>query len=580
MNAYKTLAVAPTLQRCLVAASVACGALSLLFSAFFWARFHIDIPIQDTLRLLPVVQAFIDSGWGGVPFQDWVSPHASAHRVAVGRLLMALEYRYLDGDNSLFYLGSWLSIAVLCYLYFRVARLGTADRAGVSVFMLGMALIYTCSYTQTYNLVFPINALWYICAACSALSVYLMLFPVRELTAARALSACFFAVLAAYSVFSGVITCLVISVLALRYRNRQALWVPVLMLPFVILYLQQVKSGEELVLETLSGTSVHLSLGAQLLSVFDKRERLPEYVVAFLTSPLSATSSPLPYLFLAPSLCLVIYGWVNTVRRRCSTETTGGEAETFYLAMATICLGTAIACFVGRSFSDPTVHRYQTIVMLYWLSITGLLLHSIPVGRKPLARVAVMLLLLLAPAFIFYQETGFNLMAGVKKHLYATETEITTRLGAPNFRDPRFSGRRFSPDYIAFERFLIEHTPLGKRDAPDPDTGDRPLQNCEFMRIRVGPDRGRPDQLRRIKLTVEGKRLQRFRRARISDGHGLYGYLYPNPKEPTTIAKLVWDDTVWTGYFRGSLGDLPLQLVFEAALGPDVACRLPSGGRA
>ena len=563
----------------LAAVCLFAGVFSLFVNWLFWARFHIDIPVEDSLKLLPTIQSFVDNGWRGVSLEEWISPHAGAHRIAVGRLLQAVEYRYLGGGNTLMYLGSWLSIGVLCFLYFNISRLAKPTSTDLSVFMLGLALIFTCSYTQTSNLIIPITALWYIGAACSAFSIYLLVFPGENLSLLRASGACLFAVIASFCVFSGVITCLLIAVLVIQHRSKHALWLPVLMLAFVLLYLQGVTSGEELVLERVTGAPADVSLWTHIEALFEGREKLFHHTVTFLSAPLSKSPTPLSYVYVLSSCLLILYGWVTLARQWVAGTTRSGlEATTFYLAMATLFLGTAIACYLGRGFfSSPTAPRYQTTVMLYWLSIGGLLLHSLPGKQDARARAVYMVVALLIPTGLFYEQTEFRLSSVINKSKRASETEVTTQLGFANFRDPTFAGDRYTPEYRQHEAFLLQHTKL--RELPGFDTdaiGEQP-DACESMHIRMKRATSAPNRLRKLTLAIDGNSFQRYRRVIITGPGGNGGYLYAQPGGPVSIADLLWGNTKWTGYYRGSPESSPLTLDFDAVLGPDLRCRLTLG---
>lgn len=521
------------------------------------------------------MQSLVEDGWSSVTLQEWLAPHAQAHRIAVGRLLMGLEYKYLSGQNNLLYLGSWLSIGVLVYLCYKVARLSYPENANLSVFMVGIALIYTLSYTQTLNLIMPINTLWYISAACSAFSVYLLLFPDRNLTLSRAIGSCLLSMIAAYSVFSGLIGCLVVAVLACRCRSKHALWVPFLMLAFTLLYLSDVKSGQELVLEQMTKDDVDMTFAMHVQSLFQNRVKLFHYIVAFLSSPLSKPPSPTAYVFVVSSLSLVVFGWASLARQWYRGEAPKGEAITFYLAMATIFLGTALACFLGRGFADePTAPRYQTVVMLYWLSISGLLLHSLPAKNDPRITVATMLLVLLIPAGLLYTQSEFKLKFVSNRSNRANDIEISTRLGFPSFHNPRVRKDKFTPEYVRFESFLSSHSLLGAVTHSESASASDAPGTCDSMRIRFQAKSVDPRQGRVVSITQAGTGLQRFRRIRMTGPEDGIGYLYALTSETASLKTLLWVNMTWKGYYRGSLDEPHVTLLFESILGPDFSCKL------
>jgi hypothetical protein len=562
----------------LAALSLAAGFCSLLFSWLFWARFHIDIPVKDLLRVIPTTQAVVENGWSSVSLQEWLAPHASAHRIAVGRLLMVMEYKYGYGHNDLLYLGMWLSIAALCYLYVRVNRLPEAQHPDTSWFMLGIALVYTLSYSQFHNLIFPINSLWYISASCSALSVYLVVSRKGNLTVFSALAACLLAIVAAFSVFTGVITCLVVALLAIQCRSRHAFWVPVLLVIFVVLYLQGLKSGQAHVLEKMTGQEVDVSLTVHIQSLVVNHAQLFHYTVKFLGSPLSKSAPLLSYVYVVPSLCLILFGWVVVARVFFRGESEGAIAHKFYLAMATILLATAIACFMGRAFQNAaTAPRYQTVVMLYWLSISGLLLQTLPEKTHSLVKLACMILIMLLPVGLLYDTHATKLSREVNASAEASDIEISTQLGFPAFRGAGQRKYKFTPMYIEYESFLANYTPLSEKPAAVRQALIPPPAACQSMRISIKPqssEPGNPAHISNVKLFVENSELQRFRRVGMTGPQGHYGELYLKHTRPSTVSELIWGSSQWQGYYQGGKDSYPIVLTFNAVLGPNFECLL------
>jgi hypothetical protein len=562
--------IAPKL---VVAISLLAGFLSLLFSGFFWARFRIDIPVEDTISLLPLVQSVVETGWTSITLQEWIAPHASAHRIAVGRLLMAADYNYLAGDNSLFYLGSWLSIATLCYLYFNSARLSRPLYTHVPLFMLGMALIYTCSYTLTRNLVSPINSLWYISAACSALSIYLFTVPGKKLTVLRAAAACLLSIIAAYTTFLGVISALVLVLIAIQSRSRHSLWVTPLLLIFVALYMRDIRTVAEVAADNLNAAGgAHVT---QLEVLFNFKEQIFDFIIVFLSAPISKSPTLLSYFYVIPSVCLILFGWVMLARQWFTAQPESSSVEKFYLAMATVFLGTALACSLGRTgFNEPAAARYQTIVMLYWLSVGGLLIYQVRNLPQPGVKTGSMLLLLLIPMGLLYHQSAFELKPVVQKSLATRNIELSTRMGVSLFKDPRYADAMHSSQYLKFEDFLAQNTRMGATARHNTNAGLEVTRECDAMRLERVPRRDLSPMVKGIKLTVEDAQLQRFREVRLSRSDGGWGYLQEKTPEQASVSNLVWGKTTWIGYYSGGDGPSSYILVFDSILGPDYRCRL------
>ncbi|CAA0098439.1 Uncharacterised protein [Halioglobus japonicus] len=564
--------IAPKL---LVAVSLLAGFLFLLFNWLFWAKYRIDIPVEDTVRLLPLVQSVVETGWSSVSFQEWIAPHASAHRIAVGRLFMALDYKYLYGDNTLFYLGSWLSTAVLCYLYFNISRLSKPQYAQIPLFILGMALIYLCSYTLTRNLISPINSLWYISTACSALSIYLFVVPKENMSLLRAAGACLLAIIAAYATFSGVIGCLVLALLAIQSRSRHSLWVCVLMLAFVVLYMRDVRTVAQLALDAINETGAPNPYGTHFDVLIDFRKRFFDFTIGFLSAPMSKSLTLLSYIYVIPSVCLILFGWVTLARQWFSGESHSVAAEKFYLAMATVFFGTALACSLGRmGFEDPSNPRYQTIVMLYWLSISGLLLYKMRDFQFSGAKAAGMLLVLLIPLGLLYNQSAFDLTSVVEKSSGAKNIELSTRVGIPLFKDPLYADSINAPQYTQFEQFLTKHSVMGEQLAPEKHSETPPASACKAMQIKMEPWRKTASGVSTIRLTIDGRQFQRYREVTMSGPKGGRGFLYQTHGALATVSDLLWGGAAWKGYYKGDPGVSAITLVFDSVLGPDFRCQL------
>ena len=67
---------------------------------FYWLL-HPHLPVRDTWRLLPLVEQALQFGLGSIPLSEWWQTHSGAHRIAITRLLMVLDYSLLDGRNHL-----------------------------------------------------------------------------------------------------------------------------------------------------------------------------------------------------------------------------------------------------------------------------------------------------------------------------------------------------------------------------------------------------------------------------------------------------------------------------------------------
>ncbi len=383
-----------------------------LLSIAAWLRFHVEIPTDDISYFIPSVKIGIVDGWLGLSLDDWLAPLGSGHRIVVTRLLTLTDYAFFGGMNYAIYLSTWVSIALLFVVYLRAFdSQDSGDRTGL-YFIAGISLIFLCSPSQYYNLVKTINASWYVAAASSAISVWMLISAGKNLSFGRALLVCLFAATAAFSNFFGVLTCLVLPVVALYQRSRW--WVVVLLfsIVFLSLYMQGIESdgaaanpafqkgiaaaivknpefltGIVKKPEIGTGISQNSSIG-WLGWMSPNLEKVPRRICEQLGAPLSTKHPVIASLAVIGSLLLICFHWLKLAIDWYFRREPASRSVQFYLAMATICFGVSCATWLGRViFVEPQAARYQTIVMVYWLSISCLIycwIQHVGHQRKPL----------------------------------------------------------------------------------------------------------------------------------------------------------------------------------------------------
>jgi hypothetical protein len=360
--------------------------IGFLFSTMaVWLRFSVQIPVHDIVAILPLVESGVSDGWGSISLQDWLSPiSGNAHRVLVTRFLMLLDYSFLGGSNYAIYLSVWVSIALLVFAYLRAADIQLPGDRASRYFVAGISLIFLCSPSQYLNLVNPISASWYVAMASSAVCVLIIISAGNRLGLGHLIFACLFAAIAAFSNFAGVLTCLVIPVVALHQRSRLSGLVLVFSAVLIFFYFHGVESNPSAVAKsqtpamiTGAGTSAMVKLATQLKSPelwLNLLTRVASSVGLQLGAPLSAQYPFFASLAVLGSVLLIGFQWLVLGFRWCFEKEPDSRSVEFCLVMATICLGVSCAIPLGRAvFNHPMEARYQTITMVYWLSISCLI---------------------------------------------------------------------------------------------------------------------------------------------------------------------------------------------------------------
>jgi len=389
----------------------------------FW-QFHPHLPFRDTWHILPLVQQVLSRGWTSTGMDDWLALQAGVHRVALTRLLMVLDYQWLRGQNHLLFASAWLAIGWLWFFYsglFR--RLGY--RGPALVFYSAVCALFLLAPGQFFNLFSPIGGSWYLALAFSSAAIWLALRGGHQ----RLVASCLLAALAGLSNFSGALVFLVqpLAVLMRRGSRAEILLTLIIAVVYLGLYQRGILSFGLIV----EGRG--LDAGALAFQL------LPDILDAslvFLGSPLHAVAPLLAYPLSAVSLLFLAYALFDYLRR----VTERPEPACFAL-VACLCAGIALSTALGRT--DIGEIRYQSAVMLYWLSIAGL-----AASRLSSRSSQVICCILLAMTL------GLPLFNRVSAEAYLLNTvlrgEVLARLGFPlSDEQHRVIMPWMSPDQLA-----------------------------------------------------------------------------------------------------------------------------------
>ena len=379
------------ISQIITALSVVLAALLVQGQIQLWWLFHPHLPLKDTWHVLPLVHQVLTDGWLSVSAANWLEPHASAHRVAFTRLLMALDYRWFAGQNHLLYACTGLSLGWLWLAYMRAFRGSGASGNTQCCFQAALILIFLLAPGQFFNLINPINQSWFMALA---LSVAALLCALRGGSLSLGL-ACLIGTLAAFTNFSGALVLLLLPVAAVLADSPRRRVVPVALycLVFLAVYQHGMQSGFGVLLEYRAQHPDKFPDGLSALLLVCAQ--------AMFLGTLKYLGSPLSTHWLWPAGALVAVSMVFLCNRLYAALTRSGPknpGEMSAILVACLCAGTALATQFGRLlFDSPDALRYQTVVMLYWLSICCLAYYRLTPARAQAVSVLLVVAIVLLP---------------------------------------------------------------------------------------------------------------------------------------------------------------------------------------
>jgi len=571
------------------ACAVLClGVALLLATVAVWLRFKIAIPVRDILRMMPLIEEGLHSGWGSISLQEWLAPiSGDTHRVVVTRFLMLFDYTFLGGRNYAIYASAWLSILLRVGVYLKAAGLQLPqDRAG-RCFVAGIALAYLCSPTLYLNLVNPISASWYVAFAGSAASLLIIIAAGKRLSFGWMVLACLFAAVAAFSNFAGLVACVVLPVVALHQRSRLSVLVLVFSVVLVYLFFHGIESSPAPVssmgapeVATGAGTNAMGKLAAKLGSPHrwpGLLKKITTSVGLHLGAPLSAKYPRAAAAAVLGSVILVGYQWLLLLYRWCRGREPGPRSVEFCLVMATICFGISCAIPLGRNvFNSPLSERYQNITMVYWLSISCLIFFGAQAleGRRKLKTALALLACLPVLPLFWGVDSTMTLVTAMSNQ--ASRTQILGRMGVNAFEGKEDRAlNRFAPLIAKHMEFLSGY-------------GFGALDDRAFRRRAVPVEQWRCDGfslyatpstwpgVQSVQLQPQGISTNPFlARLDIRGNDGERGRLYADVPREYDLRSMFFDRRIWRGYYRGDVANsLPIMLAVDPVIGRRYQCIL------
>jgi len=437
----------------LAAASLVAGGFVVVSTLLFICEDHFVGPVRDFWYAVPLLEMF-DRGEGAlVP----LARLHGGHRLLFPRLLYLAEYAFFDGRN-VFLLG--VGVALQLALAAIVAHAVWVERgrsgASLTAFGLGLVAALAFSATQLENFVRPWNVHWFLAnsAVAASLAAGLRVADgVRSRSGAVAwgwwLLASAVAWVASYSMATGLLS-----------------WPLLLLLGFVLRWRPPLRLA--IGLEGALAIGVYLR-GSRLLdtgSSLESGAALVGWLLACLGAPLSWLSRGAgSALALGATLAAAALS-LRLVARRSATS----RSECLLVGLMLFSWGAALLIALGRASLWPEsweAARYQTIVLLFWLTLILAALLALR-GERAHQRALRPLLMLAALIWLATAVLPGHLRQAEQIASFAEEVRaanLALLFGVSDRRDYvhllTFSDRKLGLDSAARHRAFLNERGLG-----------------------------------------------------------------------------------------------------------------------
>jgi hypothetical protein len=574
MNKLSTLGTRPGSINVVGERTVAALALALAlawigWTAISWFRYHPHMPWRDLFLLLRQIMDLTEAGPELATLWQWFEPHYDTHRIAILRLLLLVDTRLLDGQSHIFYGAAWLCLLVLVFLYARLA-LSYFGETRCVLFTAALAGIWLFSPSHWWNLVNAINVSWHLSLTSAALAFYLLVRRAEEPRFREWCGAYLLCALAAFSNFAGVLAWLMLPLLACLIQPRALL--PTLLVSGACawLYAGGMTSDASIASQWDVGTAeviASIRLQAEAALAANTPLRILEKTLQFLGWPLFDRAPRLAMGLGLGSAVILAMALTSALISELRSSERLHPLFTFSLMMAGLCLCIALATQLGRLMEHPnhahgpSYERYQTVVVVYWLSVSVLVM-----GHRPRHGVGGPILFagLLLLAWVLQVPTGNYLREEIQSTQAAARLFDRGRIAHVNgLKLP--PGNRYIPEYVYhFDAYFARRQLAYRAPMPEPADMDR-VEQCatgtvdlEFGEIQEFTEypRGARPRAVNAKLTLPGSWMSRA--IVLYQGEKPVGRLSPVHRGDYTPYALVDSASVrWEGIIAGfGAGDL------------------------
>ena len=573
------------------------GTFFFLLNIDMWVRYHINIPSSDAILQIPLIASALEHGIWSTNLQDWFSIHAGAHRIALIRILMFVDYRFFAGHNYVSYAVAWLAIALILVVYTRAFRQSYRSETVLLIFSTGLALLFLSSHTQFVNLIQIVNTTWYMALGASALAIHMITKTSAPPSFFVFSVAYVLAIIAGVANFGGVIVWLLLPlVIAMRSISiglLGALFSGVLL----ALYLPGIGSNEAslanhpISIDTLATALKNSPPLVETLTALDFQpptllEQLKNQVVYMFSQTYIGLGSPASQhhplaanIAVSASLLLIICGWLKVLISKFFDRYRHNAWFELALVMATLCLGIVLSTYLEPTiFRGPLLPRYQTVVMVYWLSVCNILLGFAWAvnNNKPLWRLISTLCCVGITAFLPANPDHLvDNQSAHAKRLMTERMSVLSSLGIPDadvyqplldFGQKRgMSGEQLSK--FLSRRHHVTHVSNVKRLS-----GFQVSRDCPNVDLKVKPSRW--PGISMVTGHIDNNSAVRHRQIPISNDQGnIIGYMFP-ANRTDLVSRLVRRKVSWEGYFIDSEYQDIVYLHYGSSLSTRASCRI------
>lgn len=552
---------------CWVALACVLAALTSLWSALMWWRWHPHLPWRDIYLVIEQLQPLFS---GSATLEDWRSlaqPHYAAHRILVPRLLVALDLALFGGRNHLLYLAGVMALGVMVALQLRLLRSQLEGDGKLSLFFFAVVVLIWFAPANWWNLTNAINTSWHLSLALSVLAFYVV--ATQDAGSRwRWPLAYALATTAAFTTFAGVIAWLMLPLLAVLQGRRHVLVAAVVSAVFTLLYLQGIRSDAAVASHWVGGDAA----AAEAMRALGQAALADNGVVQIATKTLRFISWPLSEQGLfVPGVLLALSLWPLVLTcRQLFTQVRNGAVEVpvavrWASATALFCLGVAVAVQLGRVVEQPnyahgpSFERYMTVVSLYWTSVVVLL--GARARAWSLGVCSLVVPLMLVVAVVLARPWGDYLKQEVDS------LSVAHRLYAggekPHLRPPGLNPQqRARPEYVYHFDAFFEKQGAAYFGAP----AERPAESpptCGNLALEVAPA---TRAMTRVEIGARGLQALWLRELLLLGEGGIRVRLGPEHRgDYQPVALLAPQHTVWVGLLPAA-EQLPERLILRQRL--------------
>jgi hypothetical protein len=559
------------------------GTFFFLLNIDMWVRYHINIPSNDAILQIPLIASALEHGVWSTNLQDWFSIHAGAHRIALIRTLMFVDYRFFAGYGYVSYAVAWLSIALILVVYTRAFRQTYRSETALLIFSTGLALLFLSSHTQFVNLIQIVNTTWYMALGASALAIHMITKTSAPPSFFVFSVAYVLAIIAGLANFGGVIVWLLLPLVIAMRSISIGLLGALCSSALLALYLPGIASNDTSSVNPLLLVETLTALEFQPLTLLEQLKNRVVYIFSQtyigLGSPTSQHHPLVANIAVSASLLLIICGWLKVLISKFFDRYRHNAWFELALVMATLCLGIVLSTYMGRIFlGNPLAPRYQTIVMVYWLSVCNMLLSFAWAANsnKPLWRLISTLCCVGVTAFLLANPD--HLVHNQSAHanrLMAERMSVLSSLGIPNadvYRPLLGFGQKHGMSGTQLNKFLSRRHQVRHVANTNRLSGFQVSRDCPDVDLKAKPSRW--PGISMATGHIDNNSAVRHRQIPISNDQGsIIGYMFP-ANRTDLVSMLVRRKVSWEGYFIDSEDQDIVYLHYGSSLFTRASCRI------